>query len=72
MLRPIGDRGNLGTVFFAASVVIAVLLLRCISLRLISPSNGKEVLMEKTLFFSAIFETTWAVGVSIVAGHLST
>lgn len=61
------------------SVALLLVLLRYISINLMPSDqyNIKEVTMVKTLtartrvFLSSIFETTWAIGVGSVAGHLS-
>jgi hypothetical protein len=61
-------------------VVLLMVLLRYISIRLISSGqyNIKEVSMKKTLtarlsiFFSCIFETIWNFGIGGVVGQLST
>lgn len=60
------------------SVALLLVLLRYISINLMPSDqyNIKEVTMVKTLtartrvFLSSIFETTWAIGVGSVAGHL--
>ncbi len=60
------------------SVALLLVLLRYISINLIpsDQDNIKEVSMAKTstartrVFLSSIFETTWAIGVGSVAGHL--
>lgn len=62
------------------SVALLLVLLRYISINLIlsGQNNIKEVSMAKTLtartrvFLSSIFETTWAIGVGGVVGHLLT
>jgi uncharacterized Tic20 family protein len=73
--------GGLTTpVALVASVVLLLVMLRYISIRLISTdqNNIKEVSMVKTLiartriFLSSAFETIWAIGVSNVVGQLST
>jgi hypothetical protein len=60
------------------SVALLLVLLRYISIRLIpsDQDNIKEVAMVKTLnartrvFLSSVFESSWAVGVGGVVGHL--
>ena len=60
------------------SVALLLVLLRYASINLIpsDQNNIKEVSMVKTLtartrvFLSSIFETTWAIGVGSVVGHL--
>lgn len=62
------------------SVALLLVLLRYASINLIpsNQNNIKEVSMVKTLtartrvFLSSIFETTWAIGVGSVVGHLLT
>lgn len=62
------------------SIALLLVLLRYISIRLVpsSQNNIKEVSMVKTLkartqvFVSSIVESSWAIGVGVVAGHLST
>jgi hypothetical protein len=65
-------------VTLVGSVALLLVLLRYISINLISSdqNNIKEVSMAKTLtartrvFLSSIIETTWAIGVGGVVGHL--
>ena len=81
-LRPMGEVGGglAIPVALVASVALLLVLLRYISIRLISSDqdNIKEVAMVKTLiartriFLGSTFETIWAIGVSNVVGHLST
>lgn len=82
VFRPIGVIGW-GSIPLAlvGSVALLFVLLRYISHNLILSVNDnskKEVPMVKTItartrmFFSSIFETMWAIGVSSVVGHLST
>lgn len=60
------------------SVALLLILLRYISTRLIPTDrlNIKEVSMDKTLtartrvLLSSFFESTWAIGVGGVVGHL--
>ena len=62
------------------SLALLLVLLRNVSINLIPSNqyNKKEVIMEKTLnartriFLSSGIETIWAIGVGVVAGHLST
>jgi hypothetical protein len=80
VFRPIGEIGGGLTIPVAlvGSVALLLVLLRYISIRLISTgqSNIKEVSMAKTLtvririLLSSIFETSWAIGVGSVVGHL--
>lgn len=80
VFRPIGEiGGGLATpVTLVGSVALLLVLLRYISITLISSdqNNIKEVSMANTLtartrvFFSSFFETTWAIGVGGVVGHL--
>jgi hypothetical protein len=64
---------------FVGSVVLLLVLLRYVSIRLISSgqNNIKEVPMVKALterarvVSSTILETIWAIGASGVAAHLS-
>ena len=66
-------------VTLVGSVVLLLLLLRYISLNLVpsDQTNIKGVSMVKTLtvrfrvFLSSLFETSWAIGVGGVVGHLS-
>lgn len=66
-------------VALVVSVVLLLVLLRYISINLISSDhhNNKEVSMAKTLtartrvLFSSILETTWAIGVGGAVAHLS-
>jgi hypothetical protein len=72
-----GGQTTLMTFVFLIALLV---LLRYISLLLLptDQSNNKEISMVKTftdrtrVFFGSIFETTWAIGVSGVAGHLLT
>jgi hypothetical protein len=82
VFRPIGVIGWCSIpLALVGSVVLLFVLLRYISHSLILSVNDnskKEVSMVKTItartrvFFSSIFETMWAIGVSGVVGHLST
>lgn len=62
------------------SVALLLVLLRYASINLVpsDQNNIKEASMVKTLtartrvFFSSVFETTWAIGVGGVVAHLST
>lgn len=66
-------------VALVGSVALLLLLLRYVSLNLAptGQTNIKEVSMAKTLtartrvFLSSLFETSWAIGVGGVVGHLS-
>jgi hypothetical protein len=66
-------------VALVGSAALLLLLLRYISLNLVPSgrTNIKEVSMDKTLtartraFLSSLFETSWAIGVGGVVGHLS-
>lgn len=78
--RPIGVVGGglAIPVTLVGSVALLLVLLRYASINLIpsDQNNIKEVSMVKTLtartrvFLSSIFETTWAIGVGSVVGHL--
>ncbi len=65
-------------VTLVGSVALLLVLLRYISINLISSDqyNVKEVSMAQTLtartrvFLSSVFESTWAIGVGGVVGHL--
>ena len=65
---------------FVGSIVLLLVLLRYISIKMISSNqdNIKEVPMKITLnariqtFISSLLETGSAIGVGIVAAHLST
>lgn len=65
-------------VTLVSSVALLLVLLRYTSINLIpsDQNNINEVSMVKTLnartrvFLSSIFETSWAIGVGGVAGHL--
>lgn len=65
-------------VTLVGSVALLLVLLRYTSINLIpsDQNNIKEVSMVKTLnartrvFLSSIFETSWAIGVGGVVGHL--
>jgi hypothetical protein len=54
-------------------------VLRYVSIRLVPSGQDsiKEVSMDKTLkartriFLSSVFESIWATGVGVIAGHLS-
>jgi hypothetical protein len=81
VFRPIGVIGGGFAIPMAivGSVVLLLILLRYVSIRLVSSDHNsiKEVSMVKTLkartriFFSSVVESIWATGVGIVAGHLS-
>lgn len=81
VFRPVGVIGW-GSIPLAlvGSVVLLFVLLRYISLNLALSANDnskKGVSMAKTItarirvFFSSLFETMWAIGVSSVVGYLS-
>jgi hypothetical protein len=80
VFRPIGEIGGglAIPVTLVGSVALLLVLLRYISINLISSDqyNIKEVSMVKTLtvrtrvFLSSVFESTWAIGVGGVVGHL--
>lgn len=80
VFRPIGEIGGglAIPVTLVGSAALLLVLLRYISINLIpsDQNNIKEVSMGKTLtartrvFLSSIFETTWAIGVGGVVGHL--
>jgi hypothetical protein len=87
VLRQTGVAGSVTFVGFIVLVFILILiltLLRYFSIRLVN-ENPEEVTTMKTAtthmksmpdrkwyhIFSAKLETVWAIGVSIVAGHLS-
>ncbi len=61
------------------SVAFLLLVLRYVSIRLVPSDQDsiKEVSMDKTLkartriFLSSVFESIWATGVGVIAGHLS-
>lgn len=67
--------------YFVGSVVLIFVLLRYVSIQLLSQATAgknKEVSMVETIktrfciLFSSMFETTWAAGVGYAAGRLST
>lgn len=81
MFRPIGEIG-VGLAIpmtIVGSVALLLVLLRYVSIRLVPSDhdNIKEVSMIKTLkartriFFGSVLESIWAIGVGVVAGHLS-
>lgn len=82
MLRPIGVIGGGGLaipMMIVGSIALCLVLLRYISIRLIPSDHNsiKEVSMVKTLkarssiFFASMVESTWAIGIGVIAGHLS-
>ncbi len=82
MLRLIGEMGQ-GSIpwTFVGSVALFFVLLRYLSIQMASISTadknqgvpmGQTLLARTRIFFSSLFETTWATGVGFVAGHLST
>ncbi|MBW0281673.1 hypothetical protein B4O99_19515 [Shewanella xiamenensis] len=78
--RPIGVIGGGLTIPVAlvGSVALLLVLLRYASINLVpsDQNNIKEVSMVKTLtartrvLISSLFETTWAIGVGGLVGHL--
>ncbi len=82
MFKPMGEvvGGVANSLALVGFVVLLLVLLRYISIRLISSGqyNIKEVSMKKTLtarisiFFSCIFETIWTFGIGGVVAQLST
>lgn len=78
MFRPtgasIGDWGVMTLIMIFFSLV----LLRYASVVVLNDNRQREKPMKKDqktdlcLFVSALFETSWAIGVSIIAGHLLT
>ena len=79
VLRPIGVIGGGLTIPVAlvGSIALLLFLLRYINLISSDQNNIKEISMAKTLtartrvFLNSIFETTWAIGIGSVVGHLS-
>lgn len=81
VFRPMGVVGGEFTnpVTFV-SIAPLLILLRYVSICIISSEdvNKKEITMAKTLttrirvFISALFESSWAIGIGSVVAHLST
>lgn len=81
VFRPIGViGGGLATpMTIVIPIVFLLFVLRYVSIRLIPSDrdNIKEVSMVKTLkartriFLSSVIESLWAIGVGVVASHLS-